>query len=391
MKLFKWKGLSVNGDYVSGEETANNRKTLEIDLALRDIVLLKAKPVRSKRILKSGDVDFLLMQLATLLGANLPLAEVFNLLHRQAPRELQGILTQVWNRIESGESLAQSLEPYLEPNNQFIAHIIQVGENSGQIVPLLDALSDYRERQQQITAKTKKALIYPVTVLCTALGVGVLLLTSVVPQFAAMYQGTENLPAYTRITIQASNFVIRHGMLMFSSVALATGVLIMLYKHIRYVRYTVSWLMLELPVIGKLNKARLQYLFAMLVKVSYRAGTPIDQTLTWLPQTTSNLVFIEKIIRLKGYLMQGNSLYESIKRVAVFGSFFEQMISVGENSGKFENALQQITKYYNARIEDYAGKLIRMIEPALIIVTAGIIGWIVASMYLPIFNLGTVL
>lgn len=391
MKLFKWKGLSVNGDYVSGEETANNRKTLEIDLALRDIVLLKAKPVRSKRILKSGDVDFLLMQLATLLGANLPLAEVFNLLHRQAPRKLQGILTQVWNRIESGESLAQSLEPYLEPNNQFIAHIIQVGENSGQIVPLLDALSDYRERQQQITAKTKKALIYPVTVLCTALGVGVLLLTSVVPQFAAMYQSTENLPAYTRITIQASNFVIRHGMLMFSSVALATGVLIMLYKHIRYVRYTVSWLMLELPVIGKLNKARLQYLFAMLVKVSYRAGTPIDQTLTWLPQTTSNLVFIEKIIRLKGYLMQGNSLYESIKRVAVFGSFFEQMISVGENSGKFENALQQITKYYNARIEDYAGKLIRMIEPALIIVTAGIIGWIVASMYLPIFNLGTVL
>ena len=391
LKLFEWKGLSITGEHVSGKETADNKEALEASLALRDIILLKAKPIRSKQILQSKEVDFLLLQFATLLGANLPLSEVFKLLRHRTSRKLQGILLQVWDKVETGESLAQSLKPYLGTRDQFIAHMIQVGENSGQIVPLLETLSDYRKRQQRIASKVKKSLIYPVTVLCTALGVSVLLLTSVVPQFAAMYQGSENLPLYTQATIQTSNFISENGIFLFSSISLAIGVMILSYRHVRRVHYMASWLVLTLPLFGKLKKAHLQYLFATLVRVAYQAGTPVDQALTWLPQTTSNLVFVEKIDQIRKHLVQGISLYDAIRKTAVFGTFFEQMISTGESSGKFENTLQQIAEYYNKQIENYADRLTQMVEPALVLITASIIGWIVASMYLPIFNLGTVL
>lgn len=391
LKFFEWQGLSLDGEHTRGRQAAESKTALEADLALRDVTLLKARRIRSRQTLRQRDVDFLLEQFAALLGARLDLAGVFALLRRQAPRNLQCAVEQMWRRVEAGESLAQSLEPHLQRADRFIAHVMRVGENSGRLVVLLKTLCAYRKHQQVVNRQVRKAFMYPATVLCTALGVSVLLLVNIVPQFALMYEGTENLPQYTRITLQMSDFIIRHFATMTSLVTLAFGIVMLLHKRLRRLRYAVSWLALKLPVIGALKKAYLQRLFAVLVGVAYQAGTPIDKAIGWFPQTTDNLVFAEKIELLQKYLAQGAGLGEAVKKTAIFGQFFEQMICLGESCGQLEESLQQISEYYGARIENSTAKLIQMIEPCLILLVAGIVGWIIASMYIPIFNLGTVL
>jgi len=388
-KWFRWRGVSSGGEVVSGNLAARDKGDLELSLAAQGVILVAANCGRPARRLAGRDVTAVLRQLATLLRASLPVGEVFNLLRRQAKPRLRRTLTLVWQDIEAGGGLAQSLAPHLHPRHRFIVHILQAGESSGRLAPLAAELAAQREKHEKIQQKLKRAVVYPATVLAASAAVIGVLLVTVIPQFESFYAGFGGeLPDATRLTLRLFSRLSEHGPRAAALLAaLGLGALL-LHRNAHWFRRATGRLALHLPLAGALRKAYWCRLFATVVGPAYAAGVPLATALEWLSDSSRDAVFREILDGVSARLEEGAGFSDAIRRAVFFDRYFEQVVRIGENSGRLDESFRQIAAYYDEQIAARADRVIQLTEPCLILLIAGIVGWIIATMYLPIFNLG---
>lgn len=391
-KLYKWRGLSSDGRTLTGQSVAADESALLDQLSAQDIMLVDTHRVRRLPHLDTRTLTFLMKQLATLLNAGLTINAALELLSEQAPPKLQGVITQSLHQIKNGASLSASLQPHLDSQHHYLIGMIRIGEESGQLAMLLSELATQEEKQAKVVRQLTRAASYPMTLLVVAIVVMALLLKTVVPQFEQSYSAMGSaLPDYTQITLAISAWLEQHSVLVLTSTFAIFISVMVAYRYIPAFKEIISYLLLRLPLCGSIRRSYFQRFFATTVGLAYQAGVPLIKAVEWLVDTTDDPIFQNVLKELKSNLNKGVGLSEAICKSDCFGQFSRQMIKVGVDSGQLAEALSQIANYYNEQFDTSVAKILQLLEPILICLIAIIVGWIIVTIYMPMFTLGFML
>ena len=329
-------------------------------------------------------------QLASMLASGLPLDEALNIIAEQAESKRMGeILYDIKISVESGSSLSQALRKYKDIFPPMYVNMVHAGEQTGNLDGVLKRLSEMMEKHLALRRKIRGALIYPTIVTIVAVGVIALILTFVIPTFATMYKSSGmSLPLPTQIVINVSMFMKHYFMYMLVGLIVLIVVLRISYKRVYSVKKAVDKILLGLPIFGVLARKGSIANFSTILASLSASGIDILDALEISAKTAGNTIIEETLMEVKEMVRKGDNLSFAMATVSEFPDMVIQMVSVGEETGTLDDMMQKISKYYEDEVDDAVKNLTSMIEPFIIIVLGGIIGFLVVSMYLPIFKIG---
>ncbi|MCX8038636.1 MAG: type II secretion system F family protein, partial [Candidatus Sumerlaeia bacterium] len=349
----------------------------------------KRRPYRGKggRV-RLDDLVVFSRMLAVMIRAGLPLLEVINILGEQADkRALRNVLAQVERSVQEGSSFTEALQKHPRVFNQFFISMVKAGEASGMLDTILDLVASYLEKTASLQRKVKSAVTYPAVVGTIALLITLGLVWKVVPQFEDIFAdlGGE-LPLMTRITVACSHFIQQRWYLLFIGVAVLI-IVFWQFKRTYHGRRVVDRARLKLPVFGplllKVGVAR----FARTLSVLTRAGVSILSALEIVANTSGNSLIEDAVLQTKQSIQGGETLAKPLVDSGIFPPMVTRMIDVGERTGALENMLSKIADFYEDQVDATVGMLMSLIEPMLIVFLGLVVGFIVISMFLPLFKM----
>ncbi|KJJ54096.1 type II secretion system protein F [Vibrio cholerae] len=399
LKNYRWKGINSNGKKVSGQMLAISEievrdklkdQHIQIKNSKKDSVSLLA---RLTHRVKSKDITILTRQLATMLTTGVPIVQALKLVgdnHRKA--EMKSILAQITKSVEAGTPLSKAMRTASAHFDTLYVDLVETGEMSGNLPEVFERLATYREKSEQLRAKVIKALIYPSMVVLVALGVSYLMLTMVIPEFESMFKGFgAELPWFTQQVLKLSHWVQAYSLWAFIAIAAAIFGLKALRKNSFQIRLKTSRLGLKFPIIGNvLAKASIAK-FSRTLATSFAAGIPILASLKTTAKTSGNVHFETAINEVYRDTAAGMPMYIAMRNTEAFPEMVLQMVMIGEESGQLDDMLNKVATIYEFEVDNTVDNLGKILEPLIIVFLGTVVGGLVVAMYLPIFNLMSVL
>ncbi len=396
---YRWCGLTAQGRKAAGTLLAiNDNQVLEI-LSQQNITLwqLKKRPLslytRYKQSVTYADITDFTRQLATMLTAGVPLLQTLELISKQNHKaELQAIIRYLISSLNNGASLAESLRQASPQFDTLYIALIVSAEQSGQLGPVFSRLADYRQKVMQLKARVVKALIYPLLVVIAAVVVTYLMLTLVIPQFSQLFATfNASLPWLTQQVVDLSLWAEQY---MLPTLAI-TGILFWLLRYwlIKSTCARVKYheLQLRLPILGNLLRKALLARFTHTLAMNLHAGIAILPSLTTSAQVTPNEYYQRAMAQMQKDTASGMPLYLAMQRSCVFPQQMLHMVMIAEESGELDNMLMKIAALYEHEVDNSVDNLTRLIEPLLVAILGCIVAGLVIAVYLPIFNLMSIL
>ena len=390
--LFEWQGLQKN-QRVHGESFAESKADLANQLGTKRILLCSAHRRSARRPLSVKQVYQLLERLLALLRAGIPLLQALAIMSgsEKSPAMAQAI-AHIRQNIAAGNKLSDVIATQLPSKEKTTARLLALGERNGCLVLAMQRLLKQKHQARKIRERCVQASIYPLFLGIVSFGVMLLLTLWVVPEFEKTYaQIGAVLPLYTRMTIAVSKTLLTHGV---SVAATCGGVMLVAATLLRYSQ-TAQWLFARLqlrtPILGNLLLGYFCHHFASHMRIAYQTGMPLTESLQWLPQTSTHPGYRAALKSIRDDTLRGVSLRQAVRNSGFFPAVVEQLISIGEHSGALSNALEHIERHYAEHLETTVSRLLKMLEPAMIVLIACGVGWVVITMYLPVFDLGYVL
>jgi type IV pilus assembly protein PilC len=396
---FRWKGINASGKKTSGKTMAFNSVEVRDSLQKQNIQIIKINrqsvPSYSKlrHKINRQDITLLTRQFATLLNTGIPLIQAINLIRDNNPKaEMKSVLLILCKSVESGVSISKALQAASPHFDRFYVDMIETGETSGNLAQVFERLAHYREKQQALRSKVIKAMIYPAMVLITSLLVGLMMMTQVIPEFEAMFQGFgASLPWFTELIINVSHTLKRY---MFST-AIMTILLVLLLATMREkntsVRLKLSQFALNCPVVGEILRKASIAKFCRTLATSFSSGIPILVSIQASAKTADNYHYQQAILAIHTDVVAGMPIHNAMRNTKTFPELVLQMILIGEETGKLDDMLNQVAAIYEFEVDDKVDNLGKFIEPLIILFLGVFIGGLVIAMYLPIFNLMSVI
>ena len=350
--------------------------------------------VRGKKLTGKGGrvklIDLVIMsrQFAVMIRAGLPLIEVLNILAEQSEkRSLKMVMKQVERDVETGSSLTEAVQKHPTVFNTFFVSMIMAGEAAGMLDSILDQVAGYLEKVASIQRKVKSAVMYPSVVSVVAIGITIFLLIKVVPVFADIFSDLEaQLPLPTRITMCLSN-ILQHNFLTAMGVVAATVFIIWRVGKTKKGRFAIDSFKLKMPVFGplflKVGVARFTRTLGTLI----RSGVNILGALEIVAKTSGNVVIEEAVNKTRASIQNGETIASPLRDSAVFPPMVVRMIDVGERTGAMENMLSKIADFYEDQVDSAVAGLTSIIEPLLIVFLGVVVGFLVISMFMPMFDM----
>lgn len=337
---------------------------------------------------KSRDVMLLARQLATLFEAKIPVVRTFETLIEESENvELKKHLVGVLDDVKGGMSMSQAMARHPEVFSPFFIYMIRAGEEAGKLDEVFGYLAEYLERNYSLLTKTRNALIYPAFVMVAFVVIILFLFTTIIPKISAVIiEAGQELPFYTRIVLAASNFLVSYGIFLLF-LAIAGGVL-----FVRYLRTPAGVLFkarmeISLPVIGNLFKktyiARLADNLATLVT----GGIPIVRSLQVTSDVIGNEIYRNIVLEAIEAVRGGSTIADAFGKHPEVPNLLSQMIRVGEETGKLDQLLKAVSRFYTQEVESLVENLVSLIEPVLIVVLGLGVALVVVSVIQPIYNL----
>lgn len=334
------------------------------------------------------EIGMMTRQLATLLGAGFPLVSALESVITQTDStRLKNVLAQLREKIVEGHSLAEALQTYPEFFSGVYTNMIRAGETSGTLELVMERLADISEKQEAMKSRIRAALTYPTLMLLLGSGILFFLMSYVVPNITGIFAEMQRtLPLPTRILIQTSDFLQRHTVIL----VLAVLVLIVAGRQLLKTEkggWYCDRALYKLPVIRsimrKLTAARFTHMLGSLTE----NGIPMLGALQIVRGISSNRLFAETIDKAADDVSKGQGLAHSLRGNKLMPPLAVQMIEVGEQSGALEKMLYKIADFYERQLENQLLGLTSLMEPLMIIVMGLVIGFIVLSICLPIFEM----
>ncbi|EJL6259126.1 type II secretion system F family protein [Vibrio cholerae] len=399
LKNYRWKGINSNGKQVSGQMLAISEIEVRDKLKDQHIQIKKLKKgsvsllERLTHRVKSKDITILTRQLATMLTTGVPIVQALKLVgdnHRKA--EMKSILAQITKSVEAGTPLSKAMRTASAHFDTLYVDLVETGEMSGNLPEVFERLATYREKSEQLRAKVIKALIYPSMVVLVALGVSYLMLTMVIPEFESMFKGFgAELPWFTQQVLKLSHWVQAYSLWAFIAIAATIFGLKALRKNSFQIRLKTSRLGLKFPIIGNvLAKASIAK-FSRTLATSFAAGIPILASLKTTAKTSGNVHFETAINEVYRDTAAGMPMYIAMRNTEAFPEMVLQMVMIGEESGQLDDMLNKVATIYEFEVDNTVDNLGKILEPLIIVFLGTVVGGLVVAMYLPIFNLMSVL
>ncbi|MBF0192297.1 MAG: type II secretion system F family protein [Magnetococcales bacterium] len=396
MEMYEWEALSKNGEKRKGEMEGHDPGAVMAQLRRQG---LKNPTVRKKsaKSLKGGkitemEIVVFTRQLATMVGAGLPLVSCFDLAAKGAEnRMLQEVTLRVKADIEAGTTLTDAMIKEPAMFDELFINLVQAGEQSGILEAVLNRLAIYKEKSAALKAKVKSAMTYPVAVLVIAFIITGVLMIFVVPTFADLFKsfGAE-LPMPTRIVIGISNWVQASWWVVLVVMGGAGWSFTNAYRKNRPFHYQIDKLVLRLPIFGLILRKAAVARFSRTFGTMIAAGTPILDCLENVAKTAGNLVVQEAVMNARSSISEGRTLTEPLAASGIFPPMVTQMIGIGESTGNLEVMLEKVADFYEAEVDRAVDSLTALLEPLILVILGVLIGGLVVAMYMPIFQMGSV-
>ncbi|EKO3932665.1 type II secretion system F family protein [Vibrio fluvialis] len=399
LKNYRWKGVNSTGKKVAGQILAISEIEVRDKLKEQHIQVKKIKKgsvsvlTRLTNRVKTKDITILTRQLATMLTTGVPIVQALKLVgdnHRKA--EMKSILAQITKGVEAGTPISKAMRTASTHFDALYVDLIQTGEQSGNLAEVFERLATYREKSEQLRAKVIKALIYPSMVILVALGVSYLMLTMVIPEFESMFKGFgAELPWFTQQILKLSHGVQAYSAAAFiASLGLVFGIKTARKKSF-VVRLKTSQLSLRFPIIGGVLAKAAIAKFSRTLATSFSAGIPILASLKTTAKTAGNVHFETAIQDVHRHTAAGMPMYIAMRNTQAFPEMVLQMVMIGEESGKLDDMLNKVATIYEFEVDNTVDNLGKILEPLIIVFLGIVVGGLVVAMYLPIFNLMSVL
>ena len=337
---------------------------------------------------KIADLARFSQQLAVLIKAGIPLVEALEIMERQVQKEhVRDMLGEVIGSVEAGETFSQALQKHPDYFPPLFVHLIRAGETGGVLDSVLNQLVEYYKRRDKINKEVKAALYYPVVIVIVAIVAVFILTTFVLPVLLDMLlQFGGELPLPTRILVGVSDFMSSYWWAV-AAVMILGFMLFRSYIKTPNGKRAFDRFILKIPVVGDLIMKIVISRFASTLALLIRSGVNIISALPVLEDVVGNEVYAEILAEARGRVREGVSLSQPIQDSGEFPPIVVQMLKVGEETGNMEEMLNRLSEYYDIEVENAIEGGISLIEPFMIIVMAVVVGGIIISIILPLFDI----
>jgi len=363
---------------------------VEVKAAAEGSLLSRINPFKPG--VKGKDLVIFSRQLATLVGAGVPIVQGLNILSEQiASPVFKKIIMAVRTDIESGIAIADTMKKHPKAFSELYVSMIRAGETGGVLDTILERLSSYLESAEDLKNKVKGAMVYPSVVVGVAGSVTLFLMVGVIPTFKKVFAGFgHELPLPTKILMQISD-ALRHNILFILAIPVGVFFALRAWYKTDAGREAMDRFFIGLPVMGELIKKVAVAKFTRTLGTLIKSGVPILQALDTVAKTSGNRVIENTIMSARESIREGEKIADPLKASGVFPPMVLQMISVGEETGNLETMLNKIADFYDGEVDTAIKAMTSLIEPAIICVMGVIIGAIVICMFLPIFQMSSLI
>ncbi|RME79938.1 MAG: type II secretion system protein GspF [Planctomycetota bacterium] len=402
MALFKYKALKADGKEVEGIQEADTSALARKILASEKMLVLDIQEIK-KEITPSSSLPIRLgsyspkelalvtKQLSTLIGAGLPLAESLEILIRQiSDSPYETLFRDVRERITQGQSLGDAFEAHPRAFPPLFVNMIRAGEASGKLDLVFQRLAEYVHKSHQVRSKVINAFTYPMVMVFVGIVVVIFLLTFVVPKIALILKESKKvLPLPTKILLATSHFFLQFWWALFILIPFLMILYRMLVSNPKG-RYLRDKLILSFPLLGPICQKHLISRFALTFSTLLKSGIPALEALEIVTPVVGNKVMEEVLIETRQQVLSGSDISSTLSKSQVFPPLVSGMIGVGEHSGNLEEMLEKIAQHFEEEIDLATNRLLSLLEPALIVIMAVVVGFIVLSIILPILSLSDI-
>ena len=394
---FEWQAVNQKRVASEGIIEAPSLAQARVVLQQRGLRVTKIKR-KSKPLLggpkpiKGEHISFASRQMATMIGAGIPIAQTLQAIGRGHENpSMEKLMLDLSKDVETGTTLSGALSKYPVHFNRLFTSLTEAGEESGKLDTMLDRVATYNEKIEAIKSKVKSAMMYPMIVLFIAAIVTVLLLLFVIPQFEALFSNFgADLPTLTRLIVDASEWLQEKWFIAAAIIIGSIVGFIHTYKRSQKLQFAMDRLALRAPVFGVIVRKSALARFARTLSIIFSAGVPLVDGMDTVGSATGNRAFQQAVKDVKADISTGRTLENSMSSTKMFPNLMLQMVSSGEESGELEVMLDKVADFYEREVDDAVEGISSLIEPLMISLLGGIIGTMVLAMYLPIFKMAAV-
>jgi type IV pilus assembly protein PilC len=396
---FVYRAVDMSGGKITGELSSDTHESVIEVLRGRGLLPLEVKKAKTRsanaeisfdqfRRVKLEDLAIVTRQLSTMINSGLALMRALAVLEGQTENpKLKDTLGVVRRDIQAGASLSDALAAHPKIFTQLYVAMIRAGETGGFLEDALVRVADQLEAQDRLRRQVKGAMVYPVVVFIVAIGVVIGMLTFIIPVFAGVFKGFGGkLPALTRYTMSASGLIRHHGLILLV-VVVALAFAFRYWKKTPSGRAVWDRARLRAPakigtVVQKIGLAR----WARTLSSLTTAGVPMLEAISVTGSTAGNTVIEDAMTAVRDSVQRGGTIATALDDAPVFPALVTNMVRVGEETGELDTTLAKVADFYEEQVDIAVKSLTSILEPIMICVIGGIVGFMILAMYLPMFD-----
>lgn len=395
MPLFTYNGRTPGAKTVSGEIEARDKQEAMAKLRQRRVVVseLRARP---KDIAVGGlhrrvgvrDLKIFARLFGTMVNAGLPIDMCLQILVDQTKnKSFAKAIAEVHNAVSGGASLSDAMAKQKRVFDNLFVHMVASGEAGGALAMVFGRLAGYLEKADALRRKVKGAMIYPSVIACVAVGATIFMLIKVIPVFAKMFSELgAQLPAPTRFVLALSE-VVQRTFLPGLGVFIVGIFVFRRWHRTEHGKTIVDKALLKAPVLGPVIRKTAIARFTRTLGVLISSGVPILHALDITAKTAGNMVIQAAIEKVRRSISEGKTLTTPLMESGVFPAMVTQLVAVGEQTGRLAEMLGKIADFYDEEVDAAVSAMTSLIEPVVIVLMGGVIGGLLVSMYLPMFDM----
>ncbi len=396
--LFKYKAITKDGKETEGSIDAVSKNSAIKSLQKRGLIISEIKKEddswysRAKEItffntVSIRDMVIVSQQISILFESHISALRVFKLLSIETENDiLKKVFTEVSSDIQDGNSISDSLSKHPEVFSSFYVNMVSAGEESGKLNQTFRYLSQYLERTHELISKAKNALIYPAFIIVVFIAVLTLIFTFIIPQISEILMDAgEELPIYTKAVIYSSNFIVDYGIFLLGLILAGLGTLIW-WVRTDAGSYFIDSFKLSIPFIGVLYKKLYLARIADTLTTLISGGVSITRSLEISSRVVDNQIYKEILEDSVRLVKDGMPLSEAFSKHEEIPTMMVQMLKVSEEGGAVGDVLNTLSSFYQKEVSNYVDTLMSMIEPIMMILLGILVGFLLASVLIPIYN-----
>lgn len=407
MAIYSYIAANKQGKKITGEHDAETRDEVALFLHEQELVVISIQEkigIDWKKLMQLQiggiplkDKVIFAKQLSTMMSAGLPLIQALDILVQQS--ENPGVkekLLRVYKAVEAGSSLSQAFSKEKSMFNELQINLLVAGEKSGSLPEVMSQISEDLEKSKELRGKIVGAMIYPIIIVFVMIIVLALMLVFMIPSVKELYLNLggpdTELPFITNLLINLSGAITSPFGIFVAVLLPVVG-----YISFRYAYSTISGrrfvdrILLRIPVFGGLNTKVQLTLFNRLLSMLLKSGVPIIDALKIVSNSLGNILFKEAVAKAATEVSKGNSISIPLAESEVFPLTMVKMMATGEETGKLEQITADMSKYYEAEVNEITGNLTKLMEPFILLLVGGLVGFLAVAIYLPLFSIGSLI